>query len=144
MKPPFSYYGGKQHMVRHILPPIPKHTVYVEPFCGGATVLFAKQNPSITNLIQTLDKCQGSFLLSMYSTDLCPSHWEKFAFTASCSAIGTTKNFTGNYDRTRTEVIYRRFNTAEPIESIQKLYESAAFDYYASKPKEAHHVQQVI
>lgn len=42
MKPPFSYYGGKQRIVRHIIPHIVQHTVYVEPFCGGATLLFAK------------------------------------------------------------------------------------------------------
>lgn len=44
MKPPFSYYGGKQRIVRHIIPHIPQHTIYVEPFCGAATLLFAKPN----------------------------------------------------------------------------------------------------
>ncbi len=49
MKPPFSYYGGKQRMVRNIVPLIPKHTVYVEPFCGGATIMFAKPWPDVSN-----------------------------------------------------------------------------------------------
>lgn len=49
MKPPFSYYGGKQRIVRHIIPHIPKHTVYVEPFCGGATLLFEKHNYFTSN-----------------------------------------------------------------------------------------------
>lgn len=40
---PISYYGGKQLMVRHILPLIPKHKGYIEPFCGGAAVFFAKE-----------------------------------------------------------------------------------------------------
>lgn len=42
MKTPISYYGGKQTMLKHILPLIPKHKLYTEAFCGGAAVLFAK------------------------------------------------------------------------------------------------------
>lgn len=42
MKPPFSYYGGKQRILTKIIPYIPQHTVYCEPFCGGATLLFQK------------------------------------------------------------------------------------------------------
>ena len=42
MKTPISYYGGKQTMLKHILPLIPPHSTYTESFCGGAAVLFAK------------------------------------------------------------------------------------------------------
>ncbi len=42
MKTPIVYYGGKQKMIKHILPHIPNHTTYVEPFAGGAAVFFAK------------------------------------------------------------------------------------------------------
>ncbi len=51
MKTPISYYGGKQTMLKHILPLIPSHKIYTEPFCGGAAVLFAKQpvNSEIIN-----------------------------------------------------------------------------------------------
>ena len=47
MKPPISYYGGKQNMVKHILPLIPEHNVYVEPFFGGGAILFAKQKSTV-------------------------------------------------------------------------------------------------
>ena len=43
MKTPITYYGGKQRMLKHILPLIPNHTLYTEAFCGGAAVLFAKE-----------------------------------------------------------------------------------------------------
>lgn len=42
MRTPISYYGGKQRMINHILPLIPKHRIYVEPFFGGGSIFFAK------------------------------------------------------------------------------------------------------
>lgn len=42
LKTPISYYGGKQMLLKHILPLIPEHTLYTEAFCGGCAVLFAK------------------------------------------------------------------------------------------------------
>lgn len=49
MKPVISYYGGKQRQAANIVPLIPKHTVYVEPFCGGAAIFFAKPWPNTEN-----------------------------------------------------------------------------------------------
>lgn len=51
MKPAFSYYGGKQRIASRILPHIEAipHTVYVEPFAGGATLLFAKERRNVSN-----------------------------------------------------------------------------------------------
>lgn len=51
MKPLLSYYGGKQRMASHILPIIESipHTVYVEPFCGGAALLFAKVRVEVSS-----------------------------------------------------------------------------------------------
>ncbi len=42
MKPPITYYGGKQKLAPKILPLIPEHTLYCEPFFGGGAVFFAK------------------------------------------------------------------------------------------------------
>jgi len=43
MRTPISYYGGKQQMLKHILPLIPAHSIYVEPFFGGGAVYWAKE-----------------------------------------------------------------------------------------------------
>ena len=43
MKTPISYYGGKQQLLQHILPLIPEHQIYVEPFFGGGAVFWAKE-----------------------------------------------------------------------------------------------------
>lgn len=40
---PISYYRGKQTMLPYILPLIPEHRVYIEPFFGGGAVFWAKQ-----------------------------------------------------------------------------------------------------
>jgi len=42
MKPVLSYYGGKQTLADRLVDLLPPHTGYVEPFCGGASLLFAK------------------------------------------------------------------------------------------------------
>jgi len=44
---PISYYGGKQNLIPHILPRIPEHTLYGEPFCGGAAIFFAKEQSEV-------------------------------------------------------------------------------------------------
>lgn len=46
-KTPISYYGGKQSMLKHILPLIPEHRVYVEPFFGGGAVFWAKDQSEV-------------------------------------------------------------------------------------------------
>ena len=43
IRTPITYYGGKQNMLVHILPLIPKHSIYTESFAGGLAVFFAKQ-----------------------------------------------------------------------------------------------------
>ena len=42
IKPPFSYFGGKQLHVTRLLPYVPPHRFYAEVFGGAASLLFAK------------------------------------------------------------------------------------------------------
>ncbi|EDW0701180.1 DNA adenine methylase, partial [Salmonella enterica subsp. enterica] len=36
--PIVPWIGGKRRLAKHILPLFPKHTCYVEPFCGAAAL----------------------------------------------------------------------------------------------------------
>lgn len=66
MRTPISYYGGKQNMLQHIIPLIPKHEIYVEPFVGGGAVFWAKKpcyleaindiNGNVINFYRVLQK----------------------------------------------------------------------------------------
>ncbi|MCF6185531.1 MAG: DNA adenine methylase [Bacteroidales bacterium] len=89
MKTPISYYGGKQLMARYIIPNIPEHKTYVEPFCGGAAIFFAKPkseleilNDTDKELINFYDVLQNDFIslekevrISLHSRDLHRKAW---------------------------------------------------------------------
>jgi DNA adenine methylase len=54
MKTPITYYGGKQSLLKHLLPLIPPHKLYCEPFFGGGALFFAKPS-SETEVINDLN-----------------------------------------------------------------------------------------
>lgn len=60
LRPPVSYYGGKQSLLNEILPRVPLHTRYVEPFLGGGAVFWAK-SPSTVEVINDHDGFVTSF-----------------------------------------------------------------------------------
>lgn len=60
MKTPISYYGGKQQLLSTILPLIPDHKIYTEPFFGGGAVFWAKQ-PSQVEVINDLNGAVVNF-----------------------------------------------------------------------------------
>ena len=62
MKSAITYYGGKQKLVSTILPLFPEHTLYAEPFAGGATLFFAKE-PSEIEVLNDLN----TELINFYS-----------------------------------------------------------------------------
>lgn len=47
MKTPISYYGGKQNLINTIIPLIPKHITYIEPFVGGGAIFWAKPKSEV-------------------------------------------------------------------------------------------------
>jgi DNA adenine methylase len=47
IKTPISYYGGKQNLIKYILPLFPEHLLYAEPFVGGGAIFWSKQKSEV-------------------------------------------------------------------------------------------------
>lgn len=67
---PVSYVGGKRTLANQIIALFPKHTTYVEAFCGGGQVLFHKE-PSPVEVINDLDREIVNFFR------ICQQHYEE-------------------------------------------------------------------
>jgi DNA adenine methylase len=68
---PLSYIGGKNRLATKIISILPEHTTYVEPFAGGAQVLFHKP-PSTVEVLNDLDFDIVNFFR------VCQWHYEEF------------------------------------------------------------------
>ena len=70
MRGPISYIGGKNRLAKLIISKLPEHTAYVEPFAGGAQVLFHKP----LSKIEVLNDLDGN-LVNFYR--VCQAHYEE-------------------------------------------------------------------
>lgn len=71
MRGPLSWVGGKNRIAQKIIEILPAHTTYVEPFAGGAQVLFRKE-PSRAEILNDLDRDIVNFFR------VCQLHYEEF------------------------------------------------------------------
>ena len=62
MNPVFPYSGGKRRLLIYILPVIPEHSTYIEPFAGGLAVFFAKPRAKV-EVINDLNAEDSGFYL---------------------------------------------------------------------------------
>src|SRR5882672_3725290 len=67
---PLPYVGGKNRAAKKIIPLIPEHICYCEPFAGGAQVFYRKK-PSKVELLNDLDGEVVNFLR------ICQSHYQE-------------------------------------------------------------------
>lgn len=70
-QPMLAWPGGKRRLAKHILPLIPTHTCYVEPFAGAGAIYFLKQ-PS---KVEVLNDINGD-LINLYR--VVKWHFEEF------------------------------------------------------------------
>jgi DNA adenine methylase len=84
MRTPITYYGGKQNLAAIIVPLLPPHRLYCEPFAGGLAILYAKLpsteevvndlNPEMINFWNVLkydfDALYGEVVVSLHSRKL--------------------------------------------------------------------------
>jgi DNA adenine methylase len=70
MRGPLSYIGGKTRLASRIIERIPEHLAYVEPFAGGAQVLFHKE----ASKIEVLNDLDGE-VVNFYR--VCQAHHEE-------------------------------------------------------------------
>lgn len=61
LRSPIPWFGGKQQMSSKLLPLIPDHQTYVEPFGGACSLLFAKE-PSPVEIYNDLDSDLVNFM----------------------------------------------------------------------------------
>lgn len=55
MTPIFPWIGGKRRLLKHILPLLPAHTCYVEPFVGAGAVFLAKE-PAPSEIVNDVNR----------------------------------------------------------------------------------------
>ncbi|HET9375322.1 MAG TPA: DNA adenine methylase [Chthoniobacterales bacterium] len=93
---PLPYLGGKNRLARTIISLLPEHTTYVEPFCGGAQVLFHKE-PSNVEILNDLNDEIFNFLR------ICQLHYEELLRQLKYSVV--SRRWFELFERTPLETL---------------------------------------
>jgi len=73
LRSPLTWFGGKGHLARHIMPLLPPHECYLEPFFGGGSLFFAKPRARL----ETVSDLDGS-VVRFYRVLRDPAAFERF------------------------------------------------------------------
>jgi len=119
MRPLISYYGGKQRLATWIISHFPAHGIYIEPFCGGAAVFFAKE-PVGMNL---LNDTNGMIVNLYQQAKLYPEELSRL--------IDATPHSRSEYNR--AAAIYKGKTPATDLEKAWAMY-TATMQGFAHKP----------
>lgn len=105
VKPIVPWVGGKRRLAKHILPLFEEHKCYVEPFCGGAAMLFTKQpskvevlndiNGELTNLYRVIKHHLEEFIrqLKWTLTSRQEFEWHKLSVPETLTDIQRATRF---------------------------------------------------
>lgn len=108
MKTPVSYYGGKQQLVAKILPLIPEHRTYTEPFLGGGAIFFSKE-PSPVEVINDTNQEVINFYRVL-----------KTRFKELSNAIESTLHSRKMYEDAK--VVYEHSDLFDPVQRATAFY----------------------
>lgn len=117
-KTPITWYGGKQMMLKHILPIIPEHKQYVEPFFGGGAVFFAKE-PVKAEVINDLNKEAVNFYYTA-----------KVESSALYKAVTTTLHSRSAYED--ANIVYTYPHLFTPVKRAWAFYTMANQSFSAN------------
>lgn len=108
--PPIQYTGSKWRIAPWIINQFPKHECYVEPFCGGASVLFRKKRSPI-EVINDLDGAVVNFF------DVLRDHTEELLRSIRLTPYA------------RAEVIRAHTMTGNKLEDARRFYIRARMQF---------------
>ena len=99
----FPYVGGKNRMTKKLIPLIPDHTCYVEPFGGAASLLLAKPK-STTEVYNDIDNALYNFFSLLQDADAFEEFHDKLKITPHSRSI--YKEFRETW-REQTDIVER-------------------------------------
>lgn len=69
VKSPLKYFGGKHYLASKIRATFPPHLSYIEPYCGGLSVLLSSDGEGVSEVVNDIDDDLTEFWLCLRRED---------------------------------------------------------------------------